>query len=154
MRWNRSSTSCPIPVRTRSQSRGTQMICFLLTCYFEESITCLNDLFHRKPQALDSTRLWKLWCSFALETELGNLSGTPNSMFLWYLQLEFYHTYTSFQPICGDLWLSSTVVFVYLIVHKLNEVECTKVVNSGAIGASSRVHSPVPSKWSRSSVGK
>ena len=28
-------------------------------------------------------------------------------MFMWYLQLEFYHT--SFQLICGDLWLSSTV---------------------------------------------
>ena len=28
-------------------------------------------------------------------------------------------------------------------VHKLNEVECTKVVNSGAIGASSRVHSSI-----------
>jgi hypothetical protein len=26
VRWNRSSTSCPIPVRTRSQSRGTLVI--------------------------------------------------------------------------------------------------------------------------------
>ena len=65
---------------------------------FEKSVTFL---FHRKQQVLDSTRLWKLRCSFALESGLGNLSGTPNSMFLWYLQLEFYHT--SFQLICGDL---------------------------------------------------
>ena len=71
---------------------------------FEESVT---SPFHRKPRALDSTRLWKLRCSFALESELGNLSGTPNSMFLWYSQLEFFHT--SFQPICGDLQLASTV---------------------------------------------
>ena len=88
----------PIPVRTPiTEPRNTGD--------FAESVTCL---FHRKPRVPDSTRLWKLRCSFPLETELGNLSGTPNSMFLWYLQLEFYHT--SFQPICGDLWLSSTVL--------------------------------------------
>ena len=53
---------------------------------FEKSVT---SLFHRKPRVPDSTRLWIFQCSFALESELGKLSGTPNSMFLWYLQLEF-----------------------------------------------------------------
>ena len=53
---------------------------------FEESVT---SLFHRKPRVPDSTRLWIFRCSFALESELGKLSGTPNRMFLWYLQLEF-----------------------------------------------------------------
>jgi hypothetical protein len=70
---------------------------------FEESVTCL---FHRRPRFPDSTRLWKLRCSFALEWELGNLSGAPNGMFLPHLQQKFCDR--QFEWFCGDLWTSGT----------------------------------------------
>ena len=97
VRWNRSSTSCPIPVRTRHRGRGTLVI-------LQSQVTYL---FHRKPRVPDSTRLWKLRCSFALERELGNLSGAPNGMFLPHLQQKFCAR--QFEWFCGDLWTSSTV---------------------------------------------